>query len=340
MGTAMGESDPRRAVLELMTASWVSQALYVVAELGIADVLADGPLNVTELASVSGCADSDGLCRVLRLLASHGIVHEHDDQSFSLSSLSAQLRSDMSDSMRDLVIFYGSEAYQAWGGLLDGVLTGESPFRSVFGDDLFGYLRAHPERSSVFNSAMAASAPFFEDLAAKYDFPPGALVVDVGGGSGAMLAAILTAHPDLRGRILDKAEVVEEAKQRMASLGLADRCAFEPGDFFEFVAAGADVYLLSRILHDWHDDRCESILRNCRSAMRADSRLLIIERLLPPPNTPSLGCEFDVHMMVVSPGGRERDATAYTRLLDRAGLALRSVIPLVFGVSVLDCQPA
>src|SRR5712692_228538 len=107
----MGESDPRRAVLELMTASWVSQALYVVAKLGIADVLADGPSKVTELASVSGCANSDGLYRVLRLLASHGIVQEHDDQSFSLTSLSAQLRSDIPNSMRDLVIFYGSEAY-------------------------------------------------------------------------------------------------------------------------------------------------------------------------------------------------------------------------------------
>jgi hypothetical protein len=336
----MGDSDPRRAVLELMTASWVSQALYVVAKLGIADMLADGPLKVTELASVSGCANSDGLYRVLRLLASHGIVHEHDDQSFSLTSLSAQLRSDTPNSMRDLVIFYGSEAYQAWGGLLDGVLTGESPFRSVFGDDLFGYLRAHAERSSVFNSAMAASAPFFEDLAAKYDFPREALVVDVGGGSGAMLAAILAAHPDLRGSVLDKAEVLDEAKQRMSALGLADRCALEPGDFFELVPEGGNVYLLSRILHDWGDDQCVAILRNCRSAMTADSHLLIIERLLPGPNTRSLACEFDVQMMVVSPGGRERDVTAYTGLLNNAGLALRSVIPLVFDVSVLDCQPA
>jgi hypothetical protein len=333
------DGDARRNVLELMTASWVSQALYVAASLGIADRLADGPLKATELASASGCANSDGLYRVLRLLASHGIVHEHDDQSFSLTSLSAQLRSDIPNSMRDLVIFYGAEAYQAWGALLDGVLTGESPFRRVFGDDLFGYLRARPERGSVFNAAMAASAPFFEDLAAKYEFPPEASVVDVGGGSGAMLAAILAAHPELRGSVLDKAEVVDEAKQRMASLGLADRCRFEPGDFFEFVPAGGDVYLLSRILHDWHDDRCVELLRNCRAAMTVDSRLLIIERLVPAPNTASLACEFDVQMMVVSPGGRERDVTAYTRLLNSAGLVLHAVIPLVFDVSVLDCRP-
>ena len=336
----MGDGDPRRAVLELMTASWVSQALYVAAELGIADMLADGPQPVTELASACGCEEADGLHRVLRLLASHGIVHEHDDHSFSLTPLSAQLRSDAPNSMRDLAIFYGSEAYQAWGALLHGVRTGESPFRSVFGDDLFGYLKARPQRGSMFNSAMAASAPFFEDLARTYEFPDRASVVDVGGGSGGMLAAILATHPDLRGIVFDKAAVVDEAKRRMAALGMADRCAFESGDFFELVPDGGDVYLLSRVLHDWDDERCEAILRNCRSAMKPESRLLIVERVLPAPNTESLACEFDVLMMVISPSGRERDVPAYTRLLGSAQLTLRSVIPLVFDVSVLDCQPA
>jgi hypothetical protein len=338
--SAMEEGDPRRTVLELMTASWISQSLYVVAELGVADLLADGPRPVAQLASACRCANADGLYRVLRLLASHGIVLEHDDQSFSLTALSAQLRSDVPNSMRDLVIFYGSEGYRAWGALLQGVLTGESPFAGVFGVDLFGYLEAHPERGSVFNSTMAASAPFFEHLARAYEFPDGARVVDVGGGSGAMLAAILATHPDLRGMVVDKPEVVSEAKQRMAALGISDRCTFESGDFFRVVPRGGDVYLLSRILHDWDDERCEEILRNCRSAMSADSRLLIVERLIPAPNTPSLACEFDVHMMVVAPGGRERDVEAYTRLLSSTGLTLRSVIPLVFDISALDCRPA
>jgi hypothetical protein len=336
----MGEGDSRRTVLELMTASWISQALYVAAEIGIADLLAGGSQPVAELASACGCANGDGLYRVLRLLASHGIVLEHDDQTFSLTPLSAQLRSDVPNSMRDLVIFYGSEAYRAWGALWHGVLTGESPFASVFGDDLFGYLQAHPERSSVFNSTMAASAPFFEDLARTYEFPSGGRVVDVGGGSGAMLAAILTTHADLRGTLVDKPEVVNEAKERMAALGIIDRCEFEPGDFFQLVPKGGDVYLLSRILHDWGDERCEEILRNCRSAMGAESHLLIVERLIPVRNTRSLACEYDVHMMVIAPGGRERDIPAYTRLLGNAGLTLRSVIPLVFDISVLDCQPA
>lgn len=336
----VGEPDPSRATLELMTGSWVSQALYVAAELGIADLLADGPLTATELASASDCTESDGLHRVLRLLASHGVFREHDDQTFSLTPIGARLRSDVAYSMRDLVIFYGSEGYQAWGALLHGVRTGESPFRTVFGNDLFGYLDSRPQRRSVFNAAMAASAPFFDHLAAAYRFPQAALVMDVGGGSGAMLAAILTAHPDLRGTVVDKSEVIEEAKQRMTALGMSDRCTFEPADFFTHVPQGGDVYVLSRILHDWDDDRCTDILRNCRSAMKPDGRLLIVERLLPAPNTASLACEFDVQMMVVSPGGRERDIPSYTSLLNNSRLALLSVIPLTFDINVLECKPA
>ena len=324
-------------MLELMCGSWLAQALYVAAELGIAGLLAAGPMPVTALSSGSGCADSDGLYRVLRLLASHGIFHEDDEQVFSLAPMGARLRSDVPGSMRDLVIFYGAESYQAWGGLLHGVRIGESPFRAVFDDDLFGYLRARPERGSVFNGAMAASAPFFEHLAAAYEFPKGALVVDVGGGSGAMLAAILVARSDLRGMVVDQAEVIDDARRRMGSPGLTDRCAFEPGDFFKHVPAGGDVYVLSRILHDCDDDRCVDILANCRSAMTPDSRLLIVERLLPAANTRSLACEFDLQMMVVSPSGRERDVPTYTRLLNRAGLSLVSVISLVFDVSVLEC---
>ena len=138
----MEQPDPGREVLELMCGAWLAQALYVAAELGIADLLAAGPMPVTALSSASGCADSDGLYRVLRLLASHGIFHEDDEQVFSLAPMGARLRSDVPGSMRDLVILYGAESYQAWGGLLHGVRTGESPFRAVFDDDLIGYLRA------------------------------------------------------------------------------------------------------------------------------------------------------------------------------------------------------
>jgi len=314
--------------------------MFVAAELGIADLLADGPVSVTELASGSGCASVDGLYRVLRLLASHQVLHEHADQTFSLTPIGDRLRSDVVYSMRDLVIYYGSEVLAAWGALLHGVRTGESPFRSVFGDDLFGYLHAHPERGSVFNGAMAASAPVFNHLATEYAFPEAAMVVDVAGGSGAMLAAILAARPDLRGTVVDTPDVVEEARHRMAAHGMSDRCAFEPADFFKRIPEGGDVYLLSRILHDWDDDRCTAILRNCRAAMKPNSRLLVVERLLPAPNTPALACEFDVLMMVVSPSGRERDVATYTRLLDNAGLDLLSVIPLTFDINIMECAAA
>lgn len=336
----MSGTESRRAVLEMMTAAWVAQAMYVVAELGIADVLSTGPRSAADVAETCGCANVDGLNRVLRLLASHGVLHERDDHTFALTELSEPLQTSAPNSMRDLVIFYGAEAYSAWGALLEAVRTGESPFEKVFGVDLFGYMNAHPERGSMFNGAMAASAPFFEALADTYAFPPGALVVDVGGGSGAMLAAILTSHPDLRGMVVDQETVVGQAEERMDRLGLSDRCELAPGDFFERVPGGGDVYLLSRILHDWDDDDCVRILTNCRRAMGPNSRLLIVERLLPGPNTSSLAHEFDVHMMVVAPGGRERDLASFERLLNRAGLTHSTVIPLVFDVSIVDCQPA
>lgn len=323
-----------------MTASWVGQAMYVVAELGIPDLLSHGARSAADLAEVCACANPDGLNRVLRLLASHGVLHENDDHTFTLTELSEPLRAATSNSMRDLVIFYGAEAYAAWGALLHAIRTGKSPFENVFGADLFGYLNARPERGSVFNAAMAASAPFFEALAEAYEFPQDALVVDVGGGSGALLAAILSSHPLLRGMVVDQAAVVEQAKDRMNRLGIAHRCAFQPGNFFESVPDNGDVYVLSRILHDWNDDDCVQILSTCRKAMKQNSRLLIVERLLPEPNTPSLAHEFDVHMMVVAPGGRERDVPSYERLLTRAGLAKSLVIPLVLDVSVIECRPA
>jgi hypothetical protein len=238
----VSRTEHRRAVLEMMTASWLAQAVYVLAELGIPDLLADGARSAADLAEISGCVNADGLNRVLRLLASHGVLHESEDHTFTLTELSEELRAATADSMRDLVIWYGAEAYAAWGALLHGIRTGESPFEKVLGADLFGYLNRHPERGSVFNGAMAASAPFFESLAETYAFPPGALVVDVGGGSGAMLAAILSAHPDLRGMVVDQATVVDQAKERMARLGIGDRCAFAPANFFARVCRTTVTY--------------------------------------------------------------------------------------------------
>jgi O-methyltransferase domain/Dimerisation domain len=336
---AAGAREPGREVLELMTGSWLSQALFVAAELGIADLLVDGPVHVVDLATASGCQDADGLYRVLRLLASHDVFMELDDRRFALSAMATRLRSDVPGSMRDLVIFYGAESYQAWGELLHAVRTGNSPFRTVFGDDLFTYLGSRPERRSVFNGTMAASAPFFEHLATRYPFAPGSLVVDVGGGSGAMLAAILAAHPDVRGIVFDAAGVVDEADARFAAQGLSDRGQVVPGDFFQHVPPSGDVYMLSRILQDWDDDGCIRILRNCRSAMAADSRLLIVERPLPPPNTTSLANEFDVQMLVTSPSGRGRTIDEYRHLLGRAGFAVLTTIPLIYDVSVVECAP-
>lgn len=317
------------ALLRLVSGAWTAQAVHVAARLGIADLLADGPKAPDMLAAATG-AHGPTLERLLRALASLGVFAEQPDGRFGLTPLADGLRRDAEDSLRDYAVMMGDEwHWRAWGGLLHSVRTGESAFEHAHGRPLFDYLADHPAAGQVFDDAMTSrTRQEVAVVTAAYDWPAAGTVVDVGGGRGALLAAILEARPDTRGVLFDLPHVIEAAREGPVQPAVvAARCELVAGSFFEHVPAGGDLYLLKRVLHDWDDERAAAILSCCRRAMGSLGRLLVIEHVLPPGNEPSWGKLLDLQMLVLTQGGRERDEAGFRSLLASAGLRLQRVVP-------------
>jgi SAM-dependent methyltransferase len=315
---------------ELIDSFLTFQLVHVAARLGIADALADGPLTGEELARAVG-AEPAALTRVLRGLAAEGVLEE-DGETFALTPLGEALRG-----LKGSILARGELYYRAAGGLLDAVRQGGIPFERVYGERFFAHLSRRPADEAAFQASMAArSEREARDVAAAYDFSAVRRLVDVGGGSGALLATILDAAPQVEGVLLDRPAAVEQARRR-----LAGRAECVAGDFFAAVPAGADAYLLSRVIHDWPDDDAIRILRSCRAAMAPGARLLLVEAVLPEraADAPE-AIRMDLHMLILF-GGRERTEREYARLLGAAGLALRRVIPTdsPSGVCVLESVP-
>jgi hypothetical protein len=326
---------PPVVLLRMMTGYWQAKALAVAAELGLADLLGDGPRTHASLAA-SCDVDADSLRRLLRALASVGVFAETEQGSFALTPMAELFRSDRPDSMRALARLYGSEQYRAWGGLLDSIRDGAPAFDHAFGTSYFAYLAAHSDASSIFNDAMTGwTAQLSDAVVAAYDFAGSGCVVDVGGGTGLLLATVLAAAPGLQGTLFERPHVAEEADAYLRATPIGDRCTVVAGDFFEAVPDGGSLYVLAQILHDWDDGQCAKILRNCRQAMLPGAKLLIIEQVIPPRNEPSLGKWLDLHMLVLL-GGRERTESEYAALLKAGGLELDHVIPTAAGASIIE----
>jgi len=329
-----GSASNMQLLSQMITGCWVSQAIYVAAELGIADLLADGPRTAEELAEHTN-ANSGALYRVLRALASVGIFAEDVDQRFTLTPLAEGLRSDGFSSQRSLAIMMGAELYRSWGNLLPAVRTGERAFDKTFGMPFFQYMTEHPERHRAYDAAMTgAHGAETEPMLDAYDFSAFRTVIDVGGGNGLVLAALLNRHPAAQGVLFDLPDVVEGARPIISDLGLIDRCQVVGGDFFSSVPAGGDAYLMRHVIHDWDDEQAVSILGNCRDAMNGDGRILVVESVIPPASEPSFGKWLDLMMLVV--GGRERTEAEYRRLFSEAGLTLSRVVPTAHEVSVIE----
>ncbi|HEX2178748.1 MAG TPA: methyltransferase [Actinomycetota bacterium] len=326
---AFDDSGARR-IQEIGMGYYGSQALYVAAKLGIADLLGEGPRSAGELAAAVK-ADADSLHRVLRLLAASGVFEVEQDGRFALNSASEHLRTTAQGSMKDLVLVFGEEFYQAFGNLLVGVKTGRDAFAITFGRKLFDYLAKYPDRGRQFDRAMAAGAVFFNAIPEVYDFSGLQTVVDAGGGNGTLLAAILQANPNLQGILYDAAPVVEGAAANLELLGVADRVRLVPGNFFNTMVGGGDAYLFSRILHDWTDEQCLQILGHCRQAVKPGGRLLVIERLLPG----AYATATDVNMLAVT-GGRERTEEDFARLMSASGFRLSRVLELPMEYNVVE----
>lgn len=327
-------------LIDMATAYWRSQCLYVAAKLGIADLLENGTESVEILAEKSG-ANPDALYRVLRALASLGIFRETESRHFELTPLAAYLQQSSSESVRSLTVMMGEEHYRAWGNLLHSVRTGECAFDNLYGKPIFEYYHQNHEPALIFNEAMGNfSALEIRAVMEVYDFAGFETIVDVGGGYGAFLTAILQKNPDMKGILFDAPDVIEDAMESLEKAGLNSRCLPVGGNFFESVPSGGNAYLLKHIVHDWSDRDSRTILQNCRRAIATDGKLFLVEQVIPAGNSPSMSKMLDINMLAMCSGGRERTEAEYRDLLQQSGFTLTRIVPTASPVSLIEAIPA
>jgi hypothetical protein len=320
----------------MISAYQLSQAIYVAAVLGVADLLVDGPVDSSQLAAATGVPE-EPLRRLLRQLAEYEIFAEPAPKHFALTPLAALLRNGTPGSLRPFAVMHGQDwIWGPWGRLLDSVRTGRPAFDLVYGMPFFGHLQRDPDARAVFQAAMQG-ANARARVAEQYDFAPGACVADIGGGQGGLLADLLRRHTDARGVLFERPAVLAAAREQLGAAGVLDRCEMVAGDFFESVYAGADVYVLSQVLHDWDDQEAIAILANCRNAMSSAGTLLVVERIARG-RAPQRGLLADLNMMVLL-GGRERSQEEYEALLHKAGFRMARVLDMGDGFSVLESVP-
>ena len=314
----------------------VTQVIYAAVELGIPDLLADGERTSDDLAQASE-ADPSSLYRLLRALASLGIVHEGDERTFSLTELGRPLRTDVPGSLNGWVRLQGRDyLWRSWGNLANAVRKGENSFRMLHGTDIWEWRAEHADESAIFDEAMrsmtiGANASILD----AYDFGQFGTIVDVAGGNGTLIAALLAAHPASRGILFDQEHVVSGAEPILRAAGVLDRCEIVAGSFFASVPEGADAYVLKWIIHDWEDEESVAILRTCRAAMGPNAVVLLIERELGAPNENPVAKLADLNMFVM-PGGRERSDEQYAALFEQAGLRLTGVRPTTTGLALFE----
>lgn len=328
--------NPSQTIMRLGLGFAVSQALRVVAELGIPDVLAVGELTVDQLANASS-SNADSLYRVMRLLAAESVFREVTPRRFALTDVGAALQSDPSGP-RDFVRMINSDPYLAFERLLHSVRTGKPAFDEVFGKPRFDWLADNPAQAALFQRAMVAlSQGSNEAVAEAYGFEPFSHVVDVGGGHGQLLSAILARNPHLSGTLFDLPAGIAAAKARVG--GDLPRTELVAGNFFEAVPSGADLYILKKVIHDWDDERATKILMNCRKALKPDGKVLLAETLVPAGDQPAQIKLIDVVMLAVT-GGLERTEAQYASLFAAAGLRLERVIPAGDSICILEAMAA
>lgn len=337
-GEAPGPDDGAAIVWDLARGVFRFAALNAFIQLGCPDQLAGGPLTVGELAERCD-AHAPSLARVLRSVASSGLIRTVAPGTYELTEAGAVLGT--TDSPRYLIPFCAEEAcWQALGALPETVRTGRSPMVEQYGS-LYGYLAGQPVSARLFSDFMVArSRPLASRVARRCDFSGARTVVDVGGGNGAFLAAILGANQHLRGTLFDLENVLPAARDFLAAQGVADRCEFVEGDFFQSVPTGADVYLVANILHNWQDDDAHRVLRAVRAAMPDQARVLLVDAILPDGDRPHFGKDMDVRMLSLFGQGRERGRAEYLALLSGAGFRVDRATELLFGISLIEARLA
>lgn len=326
------------AMMEMIIAAWTSQAITVAAQLGVADTLASGPLPIDELAARVG-ADADALARLLRALIGRGVFRRRGDGRYELNSLAATLCSDAVASASWPARFYGScEQRERWSLLAHAIRTGESVVPGLRGQHGFAYFADNAEHAELFNRTMTSISELTTaSVVAGYDFGAYPEIIDVGGGQGSLLAAILAAAPASRGVLYDVPGVLAGSAKLLRDNGIADRVRLVEGSFFDAVPCGGDAYVLKNILHDWPDDRAVQILRNVRASAARGAAVLLVEMVIPEHERDFPGNWADLEMLL-NLGARERTAGEYRDLLGRAGLRAVRVVHTASPLSVLEAR--
>jgi predicted O-methyltransferase YrrM len=334
-----GQSSPAQTLRHMILGFQVSQMIYVAAKLGIADVLKEGPKSCEEMARAV-CAHPRALSRLLRVLVGLNIFAEHPDGRFHLTPLAACLQTAAPDSLRGVAIMYGEAwVWRPWGELLHAVTTGETAFEHVFGSGVYDYLAQQAEASAIFNEGMHDSTKLnAAALLAAYDFSGTGTIMDIGGGHGALIAAILQAHPTMRGMLFDLPHVIEGAREVIEAQGVANRCALVAGSHLDWVPRGGDAYLLMRVIRDADGDRAAVILQNCRRAMAPSGKLLLVDEVISPGHEPSSTTFIDINMLVMT-GGLVRTEAEFRALFDAAGFRLTKIIPTQSQYSIIEGVP-
>jgi hypothetical protein len=328
---------PEVRIAEMLLGQIVPRLIHLTAALKLPDHLASGPKSADELAALTG-THAPALARILRTLASLGLVAERGPGRFALEPLGAVLRSGTPSHAAALIL--GGEMFtRSLDRLLYSAQTGQTAFEQAFGMPVFDWLAQHPAEGALFTLTMVGfhgSEP--PAVAAAYDFSSFRTIADIGGSTGNLLSAILARYPEPRGILFDLPHVVRDAPTLLEQRGLAHRVRIEAGSFFDDVPAGADAYVLSHVIHDWNREQCLTILGHCRRAMAPGGRLLLVEMVLPEGDAPHPGKLLDMVMLTV-PGGEERTPPQYAALLADAGFRMTRVVPTASLVSVVEAEP-
>jgi hypothetical protein len=337
----MSSSASALKLLDLIQSHRVTAAIYVAAKLGIADLLSGGPKPLAELAKATG-ADQPALARLLTALSAIGICAPAGEDRYALTEVGAALDGAAKPSFKGWAIFEGEMLSKSWSGMLETILTGKTAAQLLGLNNSFELMARVPENVRIFNAAMAdLTGLVMADLLAAYDFSRIVHLLDVGGGSGELVGAVVKQYPDMRGTVFDLSRCAEAASDHLAHLGVADRASFLAGDFFESVPAIADAVILKSVIHDWDDQRSCAILQNCRRAIPENGTLLLVERLMP--ESPAVSDDHKSHAMsdlnmLRGPGGMERTERQYRDLLSKTGFCTASVVA-AGRFSVIEARP-
>lgn len=327
------QMPPQAQIMQFILSKWISKPIYVAAELGIADILSDGPKRIDKIAHLSG-THSSTLYRIMRALACLGIFREIDDKTFELTPMAECLKTG---ALRPIARMMHSDWHdRAWDNLLYSVKSGKASFDNAFGMPVFQWFKENPEAENIFNQANAVkAATSHRAIVDSYDFSGIETLVDIGGGIGALMVEVLKSNPAMKGIIAERPTILKEAQKFIEQNELTERCTALECDFFKEIPVNSSAFLMSHILHDWEDEKAIKILKNCHSAMTSDEKIIVVESVVPDNNEFSIAKLLDLEVLVIG-GGKERTESEFRLLFESSGFKLSRIVQTRESISIIE----